>query len=108
MDPERIWKTGDKVRVKHEGREVDGEVMLSSGNGRALVLSFEAILGGHVGTMPVLWLESLGAEGGFASQLVSAKKVTVPSVAFYHRDGPLPLARACEATGNANSSPRFG
>lgn len=30
-------------------------VAMASSNGRALMLSFEAIIDGHVGMMPVLW-----------------------------------------------------
>jgi hypothetical protein len=46
--------TGDRVRITCDGRTVDGTVLLASGNGRSLMLSFEAILAGHVGMMPVL------------------------------------------------------
>jgi hypothetical protein len=48
------FKTGERVRVTCDGRTVDGCVMLASPNGRSLMLSFEALLAGHIGMMPVL------------------------------------------------------
>jgi hypothetical protein len=47
-------RTGDKVEIKHGDTTVDGLVVLASSNGKSLMLSFAAILNGHVGTMPVL------------------------------------------------------
>lgn len=47
-------KTGDRVRITYEGRTVFGHIKLASKNQRSLMLSFEAILGGYVGMMPVL------------------------------------------------------
>lgn len=55
-----IFRTGDAVRIRFDGREVDGRVRLASSNGRSLALEFEAILGGWVGMMPVAW-----HDGGF-------------------------------------------
>lgn len=51
---ERLIATGDRVLITYEGRTVPGAVVLASPNGRSLMLSFEAILGGYVGMMPVL------------------------------------------------------
>lgn len=53
--PTHVWKTGDAVRITCEGRTVPGIVLLAAANGRSLMLEFEAILAGAVGTMPVLW-----------------------------------------------------
>ena len=50
-----VWKTGEPTRITYEGRTVAGRVILASGNGRSLMLEFEALLGGYAGTMPVLW-----------------------------------------------------
>jgi hypothetical protein len=50
-----VWKTGDLVRITYEGRSVDGAVKLASPNGLSLMLEFDAILGGCVGMMPVLY-----------------------------------------------------
>lgn len=47
------FKTGDRVKITCEGRTVDGVILLASENGKSLALSFEAILAGHVGMMPV-------------------------------------------------------
>lgn len=46
-------KTGDSVLIECDGRKVKGDVLLASGNGKSLMLSFEAILDGCVGMMPV-------------------------------------------------------
>jgi hypothetical protein len=47
-------KTGERVRITYDRRTVTGQVLLGSDNGKSLMLEFEAILGGFVGTMPVL------------------------------------------------------
>ena len=48
------WRTGDQVHIVLDGVLVDGVVTLASPNGRSLMLAFNAVLGGHVGMMPVL------------------------------------------------------
>jgi hypothetical protein len=53
-----IFRTGDLVTITFEDRTVPGEVKFASKNGVSLMLSFEAILGGYVGMMPVLWQHS--------------------------------------------------
>jgi hypothetical protein len=50
-----VWKTGDLVRITYEERTVDGAIKLASNNGLSLMLEFEAVLGGCVGMMPVLY-----------------------------------------------------
>lgn len=55
----RHWKTGDKCMITCEGRTVEGSVIFASGNGKSLMLEFEAILfgmsgSGAVGMLPVL------------------------------------------------------
>jgi hypothetical protein len=49
-----IFRTGDQVMITYRGRTVPGAVMFGSSNGKSLMLTFEAILDGHVGMMPVL------------------------------------------------------
>jgi hypothetical protein len=56
-----IFSRGQAVKIRYQGKTVSGVVLLASPNGFALVLEFEAILGGYVGTMPVLWDERAGA-----------------------------------------------
>lgn len=51
----RIWKAGDAVKIKCDGRVVPGTVRMASSNGWSLMLEFEAVLAGHVAMMPVLW-----------------------------------------------------
>jgi hypothetical protein len=46
------WKSGDLVRLTFAGRTVDAIVDLTGG--RSLLLTFEAIVGGYAGAMPVL------------------------------------------------------
>lgn len=47
-------KTGDKVMIRFDRRNVVGEIELASNNERSLMLKFETILGNYVGRMPVL------------------------------------------------------
>lgn len=49
-------KQGDKVYATYNGRTVPAVVTLASPNGRSLVIAFEAMLGGHVGMMPIFQL----------------------------------------------------
>lgn len=58
--PPRIWKIGEKVRITYGVRTVIGKVELATKNGLSLYLSFQTILGGHVGGMPVLWRQESG------------------------------------------------
>jgi hypothetical protein len=53
-----VWKTGDAVQITCKGRTVVGSVLLASGNGRSLMLQFEALLAGYAGMMPVSWDEA--------------------------------------------------
>jgi hypothetical protein len=47
-------KTGDPIWIDYEGRTVEGTIMLASDNQLSLMLGFDAMLGGHLGMMPVL------------------------------------------------------
>jgi len=76
MAPNHIWKTSDPVRIRYEGRVVAGKVLLASGNGVSLFLGFQALLGGHLDGMPVIWDE---AAGEFQS-IVTSKRVEIGSV----------------------------
>jgi len=75
----KIWKTGDEVQITMGGRTVVGRVLLASPNGRALALSFEAMLGpegggAYVGMMPVL------EEDGVFRDLVTRSEVVLSEV----------------------------
>lgn len=50
-----IFKRGDEVAATCGGKTVDATVMLASPNARSLIITFEAMLAGHAGTMPLLW-----------------------------------------------------
>jgi hypothetical protein len=52
-------KKGDQVKLTYEGHTVHGTLVLASPNSLSLFVSFEAILGGHVGGM-ALFKESDG------------------------------------------------
>lgn len=54
MSDKPTFRQGDQVRIDYEGRTVSGVVLFGSENSRSLVLSFEALVGGYVGNMPVL------------------------------------------------------
>lgn len=54
MTEQRHFHTGDKLQIEHDGRWINGNVVLASENGRSLMLSFNAIIEGHVAMMPVL------------------------------------------------------
>jgi len=47
-------KTGDRIKITCEGRQVEGEILMASSNQKSLMIGFEAMLSGHVGMMPVL------------------------------------------------------
>lgn len=49
---------GEAIEISCEGRTVQGVVIFASANGLALMLGFEAMLGGHVGMMPVTMLDA--------------------------------------------------
>lgn len=49
-----VWQTGDHVHIAMGASRIDGVITLASSNGRSLMLTFEGILLGHVGMMPVL------------------------------------------------------
>lgn len=48
------FKRGERVRIKCQGRTLAAEIVIASANGASLMLSFDALLDGHVGMMPVL------------------------------------------------------
>jgi len=55
VDPPIVWKPGDVCLLEFDGRVVKACVQLTSNNARSLMLSFEVMLGGYVGAMPLLW-----------------------------------------------------
>lgn len=67
--PPRVWKQGEGCQlICPDGRAVEASVELACSNGYSLALSFEAIIGGWVGMMILLWnpaaarFESFGGE----------------------------------------------
>jgi hypothetical protein len=49
-----ILTTGQRIKITADCRTVDGRVRFASKNGRSLWLSFDALIDGHVGEMPVM------------------------------------------------------
>ena len=50
------FNSGERVKIKIGEESVVGTVLFASGNGRSLLLNFNAMLSGYVMRMPVLWL----------------------------------------------------
>jgi hypothetical protein len=65
-------KTGDPIWIEHDGRTVEGTILLASENERSLVVGFEAMLGGHLGMMPVLL-----DEHGYYRSIITGEAVTI-------------------------------
>lgn len=60
--PPKIWKMGERCRIRYEGRVVEATIAMSSPNGVSLALSFEALLvgprgEGYMGFMPIMWIQ---------------------------------------------------
>lgn len=72
-----IFTTGQLVQITYRGRTVDGAVALASSNGKSLMLTFDAMLGGFVGAMPVLMDE----QGVFRDLLEGKTPVTIEPLA---------------------------
>jgi hypothetical protein len=53
------FKKGDDVLITCDGRTVQGKIEIASPNGVSLMVSFDAMLHGHAGMMPLL----LGNDG---------------------------------------------
>lgn len=51
------YAKGDAIEVSCNGRTVAGTVILASDNGISLLIEFEALLGGHLGKMPVTMID---------------------------------------------------
>lgn len=65
----------DPVVVTFEGRTVTAAVVAKGKDGTALALAFEAILGGYVGWMPVLWDPATGYTDLLGGRLVAITRL---------------------------------
>ena len=72
MSDKQVFRQGDNVQITYEGRTVDGVVFLASENSRSLILSFQAMLGGYVSSMPVL-----ADEDGTYADLITGQPVEI-------------------------------
>ena len=50
------WAAGDSGWITYDDRSVPMQVIIASENGISLLVSFEALLGGYAGTMPLVWM----------------------------------------------------
>jgi hypothetical protein len=48
------FQKNEVVLIQCDGRRVQGHIVMASGNGKSLMLGFDAMIDGHVGQMPVL------------------------------------------------------
>ena len=53
-------KQGDNVTISNGVRKLYGTVEIASTNHRSIMVSYEGILGGFVGMVPLLWSEDEG------------------------------------------------
>jgi hypothetical protein len=53
-------KHGDSVTISNGTRKLYGIVGIASPNYRSIMISYEGILGGFVGMVPLLWTEEEG------------------------------------------------
>jgi hypothetical protein len=58
--PMLMMRTGDRVWVTFAGRTTVADVVLASDNGRSAMLRVDAMLGGYVGLVPILWAPDAG------------------------------------------------
>ena len=68
-------KRGDVVRLVHEGVSVDAFVALASENGASLLVMFDALLDGCVGSMPLY----RGGDGQYRN-IMTGTPITVEEV----------------------------
>ena len=66
------YAKGDAIEIVHEGRAVEGTVIFASPNSLSLMIGFDAMLGGHVGMMPVTMRD---ATNGYS--IVDGTEVTI-------------------------------
>lgn len=79
MTPPRIWKEGERVRVKHEERDALGSVALVAGDGLALMLTIDGVKG----SMAIGWLAGgwVGLQCGHPVDLTESPPVDPPAPA---------------------------
>lgn len=66
-----VFKSGDRVRIQYGQQTVEGQVVIAADNGKSLALVFDAMLGGYVQMMPVLF------DGEFFRDLVQGEVVGI-------------------------------
>lgn len=64
------------VFVTYEGKTTEAEVYMRSDNGKSVVLRFDAMLGGYVGMMPIMWEEMEPPPGRYID-LINGKPLVV-------------------------------
>jgi hypothetical protein len=69
------FSSGDKCQVTCAGRTVDGVIIMISENQISAFIEFEAMLGGHVGTMPIIARTSTDAARGIYHSIIDGTEV---------------------------------
>ena len=67
------FKKGQAVTITMEGRTIDAKIILASGNNKSLAVSFDALFGGYVGMMPILYDD----EKKFYKDLVQGRELQI-------------------------------
>jgi hypothetical protein len=68
------FKNGDEVLITHEGRIVPATIVMISRNQVSALIEFDALLGGHAGTMPIMRHDR---EKGIYRSIIDGTEVTL-------------------------------
>jgi hypothetical protein len=71
------FSKGDQCRVTCGDRTVDAVVVLISDNQISAFIEFDAMLGGHVGKMPIIANTSTDAARGIYHSIIDGTEVTL-------------------------------
>lgn len=74
-----LLRTGDTVHIAYGDESAVGMIIIGSRNGASLMLSFDAIIDGHVGMMPVL-----RGDDGIYRSIVTGTEVRITPAAPLH------------------------
>lgn len=66
------------VFVTYKGKTVQAEVYKRSPNGKSVILRFDAMLGGYVGMMPIMWEEMEPPPGRYVDLIEQQPLVVTP------------------------------
>lgn len=55
MDEPRLYRSGDGIILECDGEKWLSDVLMASPNGRSLIVTFRGAVGGHLGSMALLY-----------------------------------------------------